>query len=92
MRQLIRQLVRIETVAVAVTVWLAGALGLGLATGASALPTAALMALGPLLGGLLLLITHRLDLARRIGNLAGESTRMLTTAPRTEAGINKIER
>ena len=31
MRQLIRQLVRIETVAVAVTVWLAGALGLGLA-------------------------------------------------------------
>ena len=56
------------------------------------MPTAALMALGPLLGGLLLLITHRLDLASRIGNLAGESTRMLTTARRTEAGINKIER
>ena len=76
----------------AVTVWLAGAPGLGLATGAGAVPTAVLMALGPLLGGLLLLITYSLDLARRIGNLPGESTRTLTTARRTEAGINKIER
>jgi hypothetical protein len=73
MRRLIRQLVRIETVAVAVTVWLAGALGLGLATGAGAVPTAALMALGPLLGGLVLLTGHSLELASRIGNLPGET-------------------
>ena len=58
MNRLIRRLVRIETVAVLVTAWLAGALGLGLATGAGAVPTVALMALGPLLGGLLLLIRH----------------------------------
>ncbi len=73
MRRLIRQFVRIETVAVLVTAWLAGALGLGLATGAGAVPTVALMALGPLLGGLLLLIRHSLDLASRIGNLSGET-------------------
>jgi len=71
--------VRIETVAVLVTAWLAGALGLGLATHAGAVPTAALMALGPLLGGLLLLLRHSLELASRIGNLAGESTRTLNT-------------
>jgi hypothetical protein len=46
MRRLIRRLVRIETVAVLVTAWLAGALGLGLATGAGAVPTAL-----PLLSG-----------------------------------------
>jgi hypothetical protein len=40
------------------------------------------MALGPLLGGLLLLITHSLDLAGRIGRLAVESTRTLETARR----------
>ena len=74
MRRLILQFVRIETVAVLVAAWLAGALGLGLATGAGAVPTVALMALGPLLGGLLLLIRHSLDLAGRIGHLAVEST------------------
>ncbi len=87
MRRLIRQLVRIETVAVLVTAWLAGALGLGLATGAGAVPTVALMALGPLLGGLLLLIRHSLDLASRIGNLAGETTRTLDTVRRVGADI-----
>ena len=35
MRRLIRRLARIETVAVLVIAWLAGALGLGLATSAS---------------------------------------------------------
>ena len=68
MSRLIRRFVRIETVTVLVIAWLAGALGLGLATGAGAVPTVALMALGPLLGGLLLLIRHSLDLAARIGN------------------------
>jgi len=86
MRRLIR-FVRIETVAVLVTAWLAGALGLGLATGAGAVPTAALMALGLLLGGLLLLIRHSLDLAGRIGNLAAESKRSIDTVRRVEAGI-----
>jgi len=91
MRRLIRRLVRVETVAVLVTAWLAGGLGLGLATGAGAVPTAALMALGPLLGGLLLLIRHSLDLASRIGNLAAESTRTLETARRVEADANEIK-
>ncbi|HJY67761.1 MAG TPA: hypothetical protein VJ254_13610, partial [Streptosporangiaceae bacterium] len=63
MRRLIRRLARIETVAVLVVAWLAGALGLGLATSAGAVPTVALMALGPLLGGVLLLIRHNLELA-----------------------------
>ena len=85
MRRLIRQFVRIQTVAVLVIAWLAGALGLGLATGAGAVPTVALMALGPLLGGLLLLIRHSLDLASRIGNLAGESVRTLNTVRRVES-------
>jgi predicted O-methyltransferase YrrM len=89
MRRLIRQLVRIETVAVAVTVWLAGALGLGLATGAGAVPTAALMALGPLLGGLVLLIRHSLELASRIGNLPGETTRTLNTVRQVGADIER---
>jgi predicted O-methyltransferase YrrM len=87
MRRLIRQFVRIETVAVLVTAWLAGALGLGLATGAGAVPTVALMALGLLLGGLLLLIRHSLDLASRIGNLATESKRTIDTVRRAEADI-----
>jgi predicted O-methyltransferase YrrM len=85
MRRLIRRLVRLETVAVLVTAWLAGALGLGLATGAGAVPTVALMALGLLLGGLLLLIRHGLELASRIGNLAGESQRTLDTVRRVES-------
>jgi len=87
MRRLIRQFVRIETVAVLVIAWLAGALGLGLATGAGAVPTVALMALGLLLGGLLLLIRHSLDLASRIGNLAVESKRTIDTVRRVEADI-----
>ena len=89
MRRLIRQFVRIETVAVLVIAWLAGALGLGLATGAGAVPTVALMALGPLLGGLLLLIRHSLDLASRIGNLAVQSERTLDTVRRAGPGIEK---
>ena len=90
MRRLIRQFVRTETVAGLVIAWLAGALGLGLATDAGAVPTVALMALGLLLGGLLLLIRHSLDLAGRIGNLAVESTRTLTTVRRIETDT-KVE-
>jgi predicted O-methyltransferase YrrM len=85
MRRLIRQFVRIETVAVLVIAWLAGALGLGLATGAGAVPTVALMALGPLLGGVVLLIRHNLELASRIGNLADQTTRTLDTVRRVGA-------
>src|SRR3984885_16022781 len=88
MHRLIRRLVRIETVALLVIGWLAGALGLGLATGAGAVPTVALMALGPLLGCLLLLIRHSLELARRIGNLGGESPRTLTAVRRIETKID----
>ncbi|HEX6519361.1 MAG TPA: class I SAM-dependent methyltransferase [Streptosporangiaceae bacterium] len=89
MRRLIRQLGRIETVAVLVIAWLAGALGLGLATSAGAVSTVTLMALGPLLGGLLLLIRHSLDLAARIGNLAVQSTRTLDTTRRIEGNTQK---
>ena len=89
MRRLIRQLARIETVAVLVLAWLAGALGLGLATSAGAVPTAALMALGPVLGGLLLLIRHNLDLASRIGNLASQSERTLDTVRRLGTRVEK---
>jgi predicted O-methyltransferase YrrM len=92
MRRLIRQFVRVQTVAVLVAAWLAGALGLGLATGAGAVPTVALMALGLLLGGLLLLIRHSLDLAGRIGNLAGESVRTLNTVRRVESDANELKR
>ena len=87
MRRLIRQLVRVQTIALLVVAWLVAALGLGLATGAGAVPTVALMALGPVLGCLLLLIRHSLDLAARIGNLATESQRTLTTVRRVEAGF-----
>jgi predicted O-methyltransferase YrrM len=89
MRRLIRQFVRVETVAVLVAVWLAGALGTGLATGAGVVPTMALMALGPLLGGLLLQARHSLDLASRIGNLAVQSERTLDTVRRAGPGIEK---
>src|ERR1700745_3304127 len=89
MRRLIRQLGRIETVAVLVVAWLAGALWLGLATDAGAVPTVALMTLGPLLGGLLLLIRHNLDLASRIRNLAAPTTRTLDTVRRIGAGLEK---
>src|ERR1700733_13374154 len=88
MRRLVGQLGRIQTVGALVLVWLAGALGLGLATSAGAVPTVALMALGPLLGGLLLLIRHSLELARRIGNLGGESPRTLTAVRRIETKID----
>lgn len=89
MRRMILRYVRVETVAVLVTAWLAGALGLGLATDAGAVPTAALMALGALLGGLLLLIRHSLDLADRIGNLAGQAARTFETVRRVEADTQK---
>jgi predicted O-methyltransferase YrrM len=89
MRRLIRRLARIETVAVLVVAWLAGALALGLATSAGAVPTVALMALAPLLGGLLLLIRHNLDLASRIGNLASQSERTLDTVRRLGARVEK---
>ncbi len=89
MHRLIRRLVRIQTVAVLVIVWLAGALGLGIATGAGAVPTVALMALGLLLGGLLLLIRHNLELASRIGNLASQTMRTLDTARRVETGLHQ---
>ncbi len=92
MSRLVRRLVRVETVAVLVTAWLAGALGLGLATGAGAVPTVALMALGPLLGGLLLVLRHSFDLAARIGNLAGESQRTLNTVRRVESGTNEVRK
>jgi predicted O-methyltransferase YrrM len=89
MRRLIRRLVRVETVAVLVIAWLGGALGLGLATGAGAVPTVALMALGLLLGGLLLLIRHNLELASRIGILADQSTRTFDTVQRVGARIER---
>lgn len=89
MRRMVLRFVRIETVAVLVTVWLAGALGLGLATGAGAVPTAALMALGPLLGGVLLVIRHSLDLAGRIGNLAVLSERTLESVRQGDVRIEQ---
>jgi predicted O-methyltransferase YrrM len=93
MPRLIRRFVRIETVALLVTAWLAGALGLGLATGAGAVPTVTLMALGPLLGGLLLLLRHSLDLASRIGNLSGEIKGTRDIVRRAGADVEKkIER
>jgi predicted O-methyltransferase YrrM len=88
-RQLILKYVRPETVAMLVIAWLAGALALGLATDAGAVPTAALMALGALLGGVLLLIRHSLDLAGRIGNLAVQSTRTLENARRAEGDLSQ---
>jgi predicted O-methyltransferase YrrM len=89
MRRLIRQFVRIETVAALVIAWLAGALGLGLATGAGAVPTVALMALGLLLGGLLLLIRHNLELASRIENLDSRTQRTLDSVRQVGAGLDK---
>src|ERR1700724_2245322 len=89
MHRLIRRLVRIETVALLVIAWLAGALGLGLATGAGAVPTVALMALGPFLGCLLLLIRHSLDLAGRIGNLDRQGARTLDSVRRVGADLDQ---
>ena len=87
--RLIRRFVRIETVAALVTAWLAGALGLGLATGAGAVPTVALMALGLLLGGVLLQIRHGLELAGRIANLDRDNKRTLDTLRRVGADTQK---
>ena len=52
MHRLIQRHVRTGAVAAAVAAWLAGALWLGLATGAGAVQTATLMALGPLGAGM----------------------------------------
>jgi predicted O-methyltransferase YrrM len=87
MRQLVHRFAGPGTVAVVVVAWLAGALALGVATGSSAAATAALMALGPLAGGVLLLIRHNLDLAARIGNLGTESQRSLAAARRIESRL-----
>ena len=89
MSRLIRRLVRLETVAVLVVAWLAGALGLGLATSAGPVPTVALMTLGLLLGGVLLLIRHNLELASRIGNLSGKSELTLETVRRLGARVER---
>ena len=89
MRRLIRRLVRIETVAVLVVAWLAGALALGLATGAGAVPTVALMALGLLLGAVLLLIRHNLELASQIGNLDRQTKETRDTVQRVGTGLEK---
>jgi len=89
MRRLIRRFVRVETIAVLVTAWLAGALGLGLATGAGAVATVGLMALGLLLGGLLLLIRHNLDLAVRIANLDRQTKGAREAVQRVGTGLEK---
>lgn len=92
MRRLVRQFVRIETVAVLVVAWLAAALGLGLATGAGAVPTVALMALGLLLGVLLLQLSHSLELASRIGNLDRDTKRTLDSVRESRSGLqNEIK-
>jgi predicted O-methyltransferase YrrM len=87
MRRLIHRFVSIGTVAALVVAWLAGALALGLATHSGATATVALMALGLLVGGILLLIRHSLDLAARIGNLGTESQRTLGTVRRIESRL-----
>jgi predicted O-methyltransferase YrrM len=89
MHRLIRQLGRTETVAVVVFAWLAGALGLGLATGAGAVPTVALMALGLLLGCLLLVMRHSLVLAGRIANLDRDNKRTFDTLRQVRADVPK---
>jgi predicted O-methyltransferase YrrM len=88
MRRLIHRFVSVETVAVLVVAWLAGALALGLAAHSGATATVALMALGLLAGGVLLLIRHSLDLAARIGNLGTESQRTLGTVRRIESRLD----
>jgi predicted O-methyltransferase YrrM len=85
MRRLIHRFVSVGTVAVLVIAWLAGALALGLVTGSGAVAAVALMALGLLVGGVLLLVRHSLDLAARIGRLGTESQRTLGTVRRIES-------
>jgi predicted O-methyltransferase YrrM len=87
MRRLVRRFVSAGTVAAAVMAWLAGALALGLATGAGATATCSLMALGLLAGGVLLLVRHSLDLAARIGSLGTESQRSLGIMRRVESRL-----
>jgi len=89
MRRLIQRFVRPDTVAALVVVWLAGALGLGLGTSAGAVPTVGLMALGLLLGGLLLLLRHNLELASRIGTLSKESQRTFAEARRIGSNLDQ---
>lgn len=89
MRRLILRFVRVETIAVLAAAWLAGALGLGLGTSAGVVATVALMALGLLTGGLLLLIRHNLDLATRIGNLAVLSERTLDSVRQGDVRIEQ---
>jgi len=87
MRQLVHRFVSVQAVAVIVTAWLAGALALGLTTGAGATATVTLMMLGPLAGGVLLVVRHNLALAARIGNLGKESQRSLSTVRRIESRL-----
>jgi predicted O-methyltransferase YrrM len=87
MRRLIHRFVSVGTVAVLVMAWLVGALALGLATDSGATATVALMALGLVVGGVLLLIRHSLDLAERIGNLGTESQRTLGTVRRIDSRL-----
>ena len=87
MRRLIHRFVSVGSVAALVMVWLVGALTLGLATDSGVTGTIALMTLGLLVGGVLLLIRHSLDLAARIGNLGTESQRTLGTVRRIESRL-----
>src|SRR5215469_238647 len=87
MRHLVYRFVSVEAAALAVLAWLGGALALGVATGSDATATVALMALGLLAGGAVLLIRHNLDLAARIGNLGTESQRSLGTVRRIESRL-----
>jgi predicted O-methyltransferase YrrM len=87
MGRLIHRFVNAGTVAVLVVAWLAGALALGLATHSGVTATLALMAPGLLLGVVLLLLRHSLDLATRIGNLGTESQRTLATVRRIESSL-----
>jgi predicted O-methyltransferase YrrM len=86
---LVRRFVRIETVAALVVAWLAGALTLGLATGAGAVATVGLMALGVLLGVLALQLRHSLELATRIDNLYTGSTRTLSAVKGVRTGVRQ---
>jgi predicted O-methyltransferase YrrM len=87
MRQLAHRFVSVAAVAVVVMAWLGGAFTLGVATGSGATATAALMALGLLAGGVLLLIRHSLELAARIGHLGTESQRSLGVSRRIESRL-----
>jgi predicted O-methyltransferase YrrM len=87
-----RRFVRVQTVAVLVVAWLAGALVLGLATGAGAATTVALMALGVLLGASLLQMRHSLELATRIDRLAHENRQTQRAVARVGPGVDTVFR